>query len=817
MKKIKLMILLLTVITSAFAQDCFWAKRAGGSNNEVGQDLATDPSGNVYAVGTFEGASVTFGSTTLTAGSYFLVKYNAAGTLQWAKGPTGSGSARNGSYGVATDNSGNIYVTGAYNGTLTFGAFTLTASGYEDIFIAKYDASGNVAWAVSAGGSTGGEYPYGITADGSGNLFVTGRFTGTSIMIGSTTLTNYSPGINPDMFVAKYDNSGNALWAKSAGGNRYETGYSVAADGSGNCYVTGTFNSDSVAFGAYKVYNNAPAGYVAFVTKYNSSGTEQWAESIQDGADYKYDIVFSGGGVYVGGAYHDSPASFGTDTLTSIGSSNDIFLAKYDSNGNAQWARSGGGSQDEYFMSLTADASGNIYSTGIFKGASIAFGSTTITNHGSPASNDVFITAYNAGGVLQSAQSIGSTADEAAFGIAAGLPGNIYFTGKYNSPTSIGSVALSWSGQDDFFVADMYSFSSGIASFTNVTCNGANDGTATTTVTGGNAPYTYSWSTSPVQTTPNAVNLPAGTFSVVITEGYGCSQTSTVNITQPPADSAMICMVTVDSLSQNNVIIWDKTSFTTVDTFIIYREITTGNFLPIGEVPFDSLSQFTDTVRTLYFPNTGDPNVGTYRYKIAAKSSCGSTGPMSPYHNTIYIANTAGTFTWPQLYTIEGAPNPVIGYVLMRDDNSTGNWNAVGSVAGTQVFITDPQYSTYQATASWRVETQWAISCTPTRSFTTSVSNTYTNTGTSVRDRSLESSVSIFPNPSDGIFTIAFSSSAKGQQVAMEVMNVLGEKILSMQSGFEKQTLDLRDQPAGVYSAVFKTEKSVFVKKIVVK
>ena len=116
MKKIFLFILILFAVFFANAQNCFWAKGAGGGSNENGQNIATDLNGNVYVIGDFEGSSITFGSTTLNnsnvgTGAYFIAKYSPSGTVLWAKGANGIAAG----FGITTDNSGNVYVAGEGN------------------------------------------------------------------------------------------------------------------------------------------------------------------------------------------------------------------------------------------------------------------------------------------------------------------------------------------------------------------------------------------------------------------------------------------------------------------------------------------------------------------------------------------------------------------------------------------------------------------------------------------------------------------------------------------------------------------------------
>lgn len=822
MKKMQLFIAFMLLGIMVNAQNCFWAKKAGNTGSDQSHAITTDMLGNVFVTGDFIG-TITFGSTTLTdggSGGYFLVKYSPSGTVLWAQLLNGSGA------GMATDNAGNLYVTGSYYGSKLFGSTLLTSSGASDLFVAKYDPSGLVLWAKSAGGTSNDDYGTSIKWDGAGHLYVTGNFRSDSAIFEAVALDNKGSN-NSDMFVARYNSGTGALiWVKSTGGNRDDVGNGITSDANQNAYVTGSFSSDTVIFGSTLLISSAFGANNIFLTKYDSLGTVVWTKKIESlwGDAIANDIKTDGVDLYIVGEFQGVSIKFSSDSLINHASgSTDVFLAKYNFTGNAVWGKSAGGTDYDRSKSLTVDGLGNVYTIGTFTSSAFNFGIDTVINNTSASSlADIFIAKYDQTSNFLWAQKIGGLGADVGTGISKGLGADVYFTGHFTSSSlSFGSTALTPVGGYDIFVADIFQFSATINSSMDVSCYGGNDGSATSLVSGGHLPYLYSWGTTPVQTTPNANNVTAGTLILTVTEGYGCAQTSTVVITEPSADAAVVCMVTVDSLSQNNVIIWDKTPFTTVDSFIIYREITTGNYQPIGAVSYDSLSQFVDTVRYMYFPNTGNPNNGTYRYKITAKSDCGSEGPISSYHNTIYILNSGGTFTWPQLYTIEGGANPVSSYILLRDDNSNGNWNPIASVAGTQQIINDPLYSIYQATASWRVETVWGISCTPTRSYSSSLSNVYTNLTSSVPEGLSSDFLSIYPNPFSSSTTISYSLK-KNSNVSVEVFNTVGQQIETIvnseQSAGEHQySFNSKEKgyDAGIYFVKITVNEKSLMKKII--
>ncbi len=185
--------------THAQAPEFLWAVSAGGTFSS-GYSIATDGLGNIFVTGHFIGMA-TFGDTTLTSAGgsdIFIAKYDGDGNFLWVEqaGGTDTDVGR----AIAMDGSGNIVVTGNFNGIATFGSTTLTSDGGSDIFIAKYDGDGNLLWVDHAGGTTQ-DFGGGIATDGSGNIVVTGTFSGTAFF-GDTTLT--SAGVF-DIFITKLD------------------------------------------------------------------------------------------------------------------------------------------------------------------------------------------------------------------------------------------------------------------------------------------------------------------------------------------------------------------------------------------------------------------------------------------------------------------------------------------------------------------------------------------------------------------------------------------------------------------------------------
>jgi hypothetical protein len=345
-------------------------------------------------------------------------------------------------------------------------------------------------------------------------------------------------------------------------------------------------------------------------------------------------------------------------------------------------------------------------------------------------------------------------------------------------------------------------------------------------LTGGGTATTYTWTGG----VTNGVAFPAvaQTYTVTGVDINNCANTATITVNASAAITPNICMVTVDSLSINNVIIWDKTPYANADTFFIYRDTANGNYCPVGAVPYSALSQYVDTARSIGAVN-GDPNITTYRYKLAYRDTCGNMSPMSPYHNTIYQYNISNLFLWNQ-YQIEGQTTPVPGlsnYVLKRDNvGGTGTYVTAATAGASAGSIADPQYNTYQLTADWRVETVWSTVCTvsfrqaggnqqPLGQIVKSksnITNNRTTTGISLIDKLFN----IYPNPTHGNLALDFNYNVSGK-FGVKVFSAMGQEVFSADfvSATQHQQLDLTNLPQGIYLLQISTPGGTSVKRIV--
>lgn len=465
-------LLLLFVIKATHAQTNTWqwAKSAGATGNEATTGSVVDASGNVYVVGWYTSATITFGTITLTnpgnfTADMFIAKYDASGNVLWAKTFGGvDGEIGN---GIAIDASGNIYVTGWFaSSAMTMDTYTITNAGTtgSDMLVAKLDANGNTLWAKSGGG-TGGDRGLGVAVDASNNVFVSGGFNSSSISFGSGGLTNAGTNTS-DVFIVKYNASGNVQWAQSAGGSANDLSNGVATDSLGNAYLTGYFSSSTINFGTGIINNNTVNAQDIFVAKYNGSGTAVWAQRAGGSMDdYANAIAIRGNRLYITGGFNSASIAVGTTTLNnnSAGTS-DFILAKYDLNGNAQWATEAGDVDSEAGNGIATDAAGNVFVTGYYISTTITFGINTLTN-AAAGYRDLFVAAYTSNGFAAWANTAtAATYDETANAVAVTASGSdVYVGGSFNSAiASFGAHNLYKGCGDDVFVAKLTGTTVGI-------------------------------------------------------------------------------------------------------------------------------------------------------------------------------------------------------------------------------------------------------------------------------------------------------------------------------------------------------------------
>ncbi len=367
------------------------------------------------------------------------------------------------SYSIAVDDSGNVYTTGKFYGTVDFdpgaGVSNLTPVGNFDVFIQKLDSNGGLIWAKSIGGRSDDE-GRSIKIDKNGFLYLTGYFSQKADLDpGSGTIDSTAAGWQ-DVFVEKLDVNGDLIWVKTFGGISSVIAESVTIDDSGNVYTCGHFQGRADFHPGLGVFNLTSTNLNdVFIQKLDANGNFVWAKSLAGGNAFGNSIsTDTSGNVYTTGFFRGT-VDFNTGSGVSAktaGGSNDIYVHKLDRNGVFQWAAVMGGSMIGNGRSIAVDQGGYVYSTGSFSGTVDFDPGTGTENLNSAGSSDIYIQKLNPNGNLVWAKKIGGSGGDAGHSISTDKNGNIYlsgfFTGSVDFDPNRGIHRLTANASADLFI-----------------------------------------------------------------------------------------------------------------------------------------------------------------------------------------------------------------------------------------------------------------------------------------------------------------------------------------------------------------------------
>lgn len=337
---------------------CSWSFSAGSVADELGRALALDAQGNSYVAGSFTGPMV-LGSTTLISRGdrdILVARLDPGGKVRWAAAL--GGASRDVANAVSLDGTGNLLVTGYFSGSARFGSVTLSSRGGKDVFVARLDPQGKLLWAAGLGGSEDDE-GLGLAADSNGRCYVSGRFAG-SVNFGSV---QRKANGGEDLFVVRLDPQGKVLWSLSAGGSGDDAAAAVALDGKGQLLLTGDILG-KVKIGARTL--DAEVYHDVLVARLTPEGKVAWAISGgSPDSDAGFQIAADqAGNSYVTGYFRGGQATFGAHTLSNSSKGKDeAFLIKVGPQSKVHWAVSAGGSAGDYGDDVAVD-SGGVYWTG---------------------------------------------------------------------------------------------------------------------------------------------------------------------------------------------------------------------------------------------------------------------------------------------------------------------------------------------------------------------------------------------------------------------------------------------------------------------
>ena len=401
-----------------------------------------------------------------------LIIQHTSARPQWQWGVNSNCTSEDWGSVIATDKAGNVYVSGIFTNTITLDTITLTSLGAKDVFLAKYDPSGQIIWAKSCG-SIAEETIRAISIDSSDNIYLTGSFgahvtypvtyTDTAYFSGTSVISNG----NEDIFLAKYDSNGQIIWVKNYGSVYDDVGASITVTGNQKILLTGTFGNYG---GSPPVYGTARFDSLQtvsagdgdiFLACIQTNGTIQWVKkfgtkSSESGIDVSAD---SQNNIYLTGQF-DYSISFQGLTANSISSGfvgGDVFLAKFDSVGNALWAKPIGGSNSStsnggsvWVSSLVSTTGGDIYVTGSYDFCTLKFHNNATLPFQSQF--QVFLAKYDTQGNLIWAREMGGPSWDFSNDLWLDKNENVYLTGFFRNWGVFDKDTIYGYGMEDAFI-----------------------------------------------------------------------------------------------------------------------------------------------------------------------------------------------------------------------------------------------------------------------------------------------------------------------------------------------------------------------------
>lgn len=324
-------------------------------------------------------------------------------------------------------------------------------------------------------------------------------------------------------------------------------------------------------------------------------------------------------------------------------------------------------------------------------------------------------------------------------------------------------------------------------------------------------------------TSPSYTYGSTGSYSVCLTSYNACGTNSfctNVNINCNSMPTPTICMVTVDSLSINNEIYWEKSLFAMADSFIVYREVSTNVYQRIGAVSKNAFSMYTDTNRTIG-PANGNPNLTSYKYKLQYRDTCGIYSALSLWHQTIFVQDQLnGNFNWNS-YAIESSTTPVSTYNLKRRDVTTGIETLVGST--TSNVFTDPQYASLAPSGNikWFIDAT-GFNCNPTlkaplaQKIKTKSNQANEFLSTKTNDLLKASQIKVYPNPAKEKVVVNLGTTP-ADDIKVCIETVLGQTLIDVNAQQSSVEINTSHLTSGIYFVSIKqNNKTLVSKKLVI-
>ncbi|MFO0357303.1 MAG: T9SS type A sorting domain-containing protein [Sphingobacteriaceae bacterium] len=846
-----------------------WGVRLGSTANDRCIGIAVDASQNAFVTG-FVGGNADMDPSAssfslMVSGTYntYFAKYTSTGTLTFAKQITGGYSEGD---DIAIDASGNIYLTGSYATANDFDPSIATANlstsslTQLDIYLAKYDASGNYTFAKQIGG-IGVDIGFQVKPDASGNIYLGGVFSNTCDFDPTVTVSNLTSAGQGDLFVAKYTSAGNLIWVNGTGGTTNDYCYGLGLDASNNVYITGKVQGTNIDFDpSISISAVTASSSCVYLAGYNSSGAFQFVHTPGNIASEGRSL-FVNSSVYITGFYNNiGDFDFGAPTanLSSVGSS-DIFMAKYNLCAGSPPAQpsiiSGNTSicpntSQQYSVTNDPSATGYVWT---YPSGWTGTNTTNILSAVSGTSGNITVAASNSCG-LGPASSLSVTVNLTP--VATASNNGPVCAGSSFTLFGNGASTYTWAGPNSFNVnTQNHAFTNSILSHAGVytvyvTSIAGCTAVAQTTVVinslptvtvnnpiacvGSNLTFsasganTYTWSgpnsfTSNLQN-PTITSVPLaanGQYTLIGKSAAGCSATAISNATVSPAPTAsissnsLVCSGSTLNLfgSGGNTYNWfGPNSYSNTTQNISFASATpsvSGNYTLVAIIG-TCTNAATQSVNVNSLPSL----------TVSASTNSICAGSQS----TLY-ASGASSYTWNTSNVSQSVSvNPTVTTTYSVQGTGTNNCIGTSMITLTIIPLPSINISTSNSlicigqsailTGSGAITFTWNTSSNNnTISINPTVTTTYTLTGTG--NGGCTNSITFTQNVSSCsgltelasfksilVFPNPFTNSLNIQtesEMKLELHNALGEAIMQIDIKQDQTKLDLHYLPNGIY------------------
>ncbi len=803
----------------------------------------------------------------------FIIKQSPAGNTIWIKNL--DGAFANGIEDLAIDPTNNIYISGYFSGTIDFnpdaGVSNLTAGSLQEFFVLALDTSSTFNW-VKAFPSTGDITPLQISIDAGYNILVSGWFTGTCDFDPNAGVTSKTSNGGSDAFALQLNYLGALQWVKTIGGAGNDKAVALKSDNQNNYYFTGTFEGTVDLNPNAGVFNATVSNVSEFIVKLDAGANFVWANSTTSPSAYgvtpvnieitsNYNVIVSGRF----GDLVDFDPGANTNTLDGGSTTTQLYVQKLDWDGNYINAVSYGQINNGCRMiDFTVDKIGSIYITGNFNGTmdfDPGFGTAIISATAGAPNTDSYILKLNEDLSFSWVETVGGLDGDGGENITIGNNFSVHSSGYYESTVDFdfsagtSNLTVNQVNDIDYYVSTISQCiipSISTQASTSAVCEGGNV-TFSISVIGTN--FTPTWQVNSgtgfvnisgveyyesqfgpninLEIYPTPINYNNYQYRLIVSTPCGADTSSiiTLNVQSAP--------IIISQPSTQNVCRNSSSAFSVVDVIIpgsFYQWYANGN--PINDGGIYSGAYSPD----LQISSVDDSLAGV-QYFFSIMGSCGVTNSdtvsltVSPnYNQSISGTICNGTNYIFGTQTLTNTGNYTETFQSIYGCDSIVNLNLIVTTIDTSTTVSGFLLSANQVSANY----QW-LTCNNTiqpavytiitgetnQSFTAPSNGNYAialskngcvDTSDCINvnvigindEQNVASSIIVFPNPNNGGFNINSPDNSE-----LKITDVLGKVVYENKIQAGSNRINISQLSGGIYYLVIKHGGESIIKKIV--